>query len=43
MQALKRVNLKAKRQVPIGKVTFKTKAVQYTWEEVDPNHVNFLY
>ena len=39
MIALKRVNLKAKRQVPVGRHAFKAKGVVYKWEEVDPNQV----
>ena len=43
MIALKRVNLKAKRQVPVGRHAFKAKGVVYKWEEVDPNQVFILH
>ena len=39
MTALKRVNLKAKRQVPVGRHAFKAKGVVYKWEEVASNQV----
>ncbi len=39
MTALKRVNLRAKRQVPVGRHAFKAKGIVYKWEEVDPNQV----
>lgn len=42
MTALKRVNLRAKRQVPVGRHAFKAKGVVYKWEEVDPNQVKNL-
>jgi len=42
MTALKRVNLRAKRQVPVGRHAFKAKGIVYKWEEVDPNQVKQL-
>ena len=42
MAALKRVNLKARRQVPIGRHGFKAKNVAYKWEEVDPTDVQLF-